>query len=1628
MTTTPTWTTDFVVPSTLKYGDPPFLVTNPASNSSGTFIYSINNTNIAEISGNTVTILGAGTTSITATQVASGIYTSKSVSVSFVVRPIPPTLQNFILPKKEYNDISFNLTDPSSNSSGLFSYTSSNASVVTISGRVATIHGIGESVIIATQAAYGNYTSGTISNELAVFTSIVRTGVQNQLDLSWNIPVNNGSTIKNYFIYSEERRSLSSTSTSIISTSYDAYLMPVPYSTPFLSSSLLPSGFDVNESGNSVILSPAVAASTTNYFDMSYNAEIELSWNYHGDQPITDICANSVSQTTMTLSLYKRNTVTNDRIDLLRSYERTYDSFTNGLGAVPQNNGKIMKDVFSITFDADVSRNLLYMKKDDIIEGTIEFSDLYYYPSSVLALVDEYKRKYSIIVRGVTVAPYRLPFSQDFSGAVVGVDGSGNGGNNVVYYTPKLTRPLTHFNESKMSISWTYNVDISNAVAQTPHLLPSAISNFNAPFQLRIRCYSRSFRKITTAISDASYNTSSVVEFLSTVHDPRYNTHMLFDISRNYTASYDDVTLDPSTNQLPVMSTIVDLSGVSASTFPASTEINDPAHTQFVYVFSLVITDTSYNTAFQTTPFQLNIVSHTFIPQRIYRFSGPDPTLRSSNLLTSPTKTVYDIDTPYYEDIRPFYRFYNLTNGNYYSYRIASNNLVGTSPFSQLLTRRCGSVPNMIENIPGTSRYYFSESERLSNKISVLWHKPDFSGFEITHFIVQINVDVFGRWVNNLEYTPDVSLNTVTFETFEDLVIPASNHVANQPNDYRYDIQNVAYRTLELAQAYTTQTGIPVQQYGSLINGNKYYLRMTSANELGIAKYSSVLTGIPITRPENSPAQCITSKDIVGDRLVYITWRIPSDDGGAPILNYIIDYQELIEVVDASNNKVSRPFGPIYRYNQNASETISPTYPKDEFVAVYNLLKNRSAMSPDELNSVLAKRDALTKYIIPPTPITFFDPDKNLANTPVANKNVVLTFTNRSFTYISNELTQNVFDISNIQLKWYYFQDTSGSTWADDTVVTFTMSIRGHLTHVSDATYDISNIFYIPDTVQYTVRKSKLSVFGTYLYISYVDGNLIEDVASVPKIFTTSLPRIDSYKEDKRYKLKLEYNITSISNSQYKFILYSGPLVINGTAPVRTNPSLNTTFTMKLVHNSVSPLDNSKFYRFTVTPFNIADYFPTNSLNTTDIKMGINSADPIQTPSYLLTQEPSGGKVTLYWNYGTSVSYYIFISIPSDNLNVNYPNEYPLIGQVDGTSRSIETPNLISPSNNIVTYSIPSTDPRDIETGNAQQYLKPGRSYTIGVSPIKIAELNGTNIRLVAQEVSITSSMTFIVPFMAPLRPTSLSAVGYNQRIVLSWKLPNWLNDPNYYISDEVSSYYGYRYYSVEMRNLTIGGNNGGWTILFDRLSIPAEAREDYLTSLNLTTNIINENTYQFRVRVLIQNDYNGQFAFSEYTYLSAVNNNSIPENVTNTIYPSQYPYTPSGITLLRVSRGAGTRVLYVEFNQPEYTGNATEYECFIEYSTNNSVFTWYGVFDTVNGIANTGDNTEILTVVGLSSRLMINASSNAFYSVSITCKATVMSYAIRVRLLGKIANVVEPYPNPTLSYTDYSDVAIISL
>ena len=239
------------------------------------------------------------------------------------------------------------------------------------------------------------------------------------------------------------------------------------------------------------------------------------------------------------------------------------------------------------------------------------------------------------------------------------------------------------------------------------------------------------------------------------------------------------------------------------------------------------------------------------------------------------------------------------------------------------------------------------------------------------------------------------------------------------------------------------------------------------------------------------------------------------------------------------------------------------------------------------------------------------------------------------------------------------------------------------------------------------------------------------------------------------------------------------------------------------------------------------------------------------------------------------------------------------------------------------------------------------------------------------------------------------------------------------------SPYYTYRYYSLELRDVSGGGAPMNWITVSDRIIIPANVGEGYTMTRDVSAGdgIINEHNYQFRIRLLIENYYNAQFAFSDYTYITKVNNNAVTESSNNVIYPSQYPYKPSAVTSLYALRPS-PRSLYVEFNQPAYTGNATFYECFIDYSNDNSV-TWTGIFDTSGGIADTSDNTIILTS---GNKLTVNASAGVTSSFTITCKSIVLSYTIRVRLLGKIAGVAEPYDFPSLSYTDYSSITTISL
>ena len=154
------------------FGDAPLTLTAPTSNSAGAFTYASGNPAVATISGNTVTVVGAGTATITATQAANGNYTSAQTTAQLVVATAAPALSNFNNRSATFGDAPLTLAAPTSPSAGAFTYASSNPAVATISGNVVTVVGVGTTTLTATQAANGNYTSAQTTAQLSVAAAV----------------------------------------------------------------------------------------------------------------------------------------------------------------------------------------------------------------------------------------------------------------------------------------------------------------------------------------------------------------------------------------------------------------------------------------------------------------------------------------------------------------------------------------------------------------------------------------------------------------------------------------------------------------------------------------------------------------------------------------------------------------------------------------------------------------------------------------------------------------------------------------------------------------------------------------------------------------------------------------------------------------------------------------------------------------------------------------------------------------------------------------------------------------------------------------------------------------------------------------------------------------------------------------------------------------------------------------------------------------------------------------------------------------------------------------------------------------------------------------------------------------
>ncbi|MBL7873158.1 MAG: T9SS type A sorting domain-containing protein [Cyclobacteriaceae bacterium] len=141
-------------------GDPAFNLAATASSTLPVSYVSSNQT-VATINGSTVTLVGVGTTTITASQAGNDIFNAATnVLRELIVNKGNQTITFAALPSKTLGDAPFALTATSS--SGLvLVYSSSNSAIATVSGNIVTLVAAGSVTIHANQAGNANYNAAT---------------------------------------------------------------------------------------------------------------------------------------------------------------------------------------------------------------------------------------------------------------------------------------------------------------------------------------------------------------------------------------------------------------------------------------------------------------------------------------------------------------------------------------------------------------------------------------------------------------------------------------------------------------------------------------------------------------------------------------------------------------------------------------------------------------------------------------------------------------------------------------------------------------------------------------------------------------------------------------------------------------------------------------------------------------------------------------------------------------------------------------------------------------------------------------------------------------------------------------------------------------------------------------------------------------------------------------------------------------------------------------------------------------------------------------------------------------------------------------------------------------------------
>ncbi len=153
---------------TATYGVGTVTIVPPTTNSPGPWSYVSSNPAVAKVNGGVLIILSTGSSTITATQAASGVYTERSRSALLLVTPGTPTVGAFASQSVSITQGTFKLNPPTSTSNGGWTFTSSKPAIASVSGNVVTFLDGGVVEITATQSNTNLFTGATAKMTLTV--------------------------------------------------------------------------------------------------------------------------------------------------------------------------------------------------------------------------------------------------------------------------------------------------------------------------------------------------------------------------------------------------------------------------------------------------------------------------------------------------------------------------------------------------------------------------------------------------------------------------------------------------------------------------------------------------------------------------------------------------------------------------------------------------------------------------------------------------------------------------------------------------------------------------------------------------------------------------------------------------------------------------------------------------------------------------------------------------------------------------------------------------------------------------------------------------------------------------------------------------------------------------------------------------------------------------------------------------------------------------------------------------------------------------------------------------------------------------------------------------------------------